>query len=536
VVAGPNPNTWSPEAGYDWVTPGQTTLTDWRVTWKPGTPHPEHPNVGAGSEPITRKPGTPHPDHPNVVAGSAPNTWRPAPGYDWTTLNRNDWRVTWKPGTPHPEHPNVVADSAEGRWTRPGAHLGNPNPHAVAKAARKADPGPAAPSTGGNSALRDQNVRNYVESPIKSFPINPTKVPPLWVKPGGRVALVAMGNITRNGFHVQFDKQLAPENAARFIFGKETVPSGWKIDPYPDGYHIWRVEREGGLNAWEGSKDLDPEVRIELIATASRPAHELTPQEREAARQQVAIPGHTWGDLLDSEDGWYEIDSHFVWVGMDGPRYRLAEIYPMSTDENVNRSLRYYLEQGHTLSSAIVETDRFYFHLLKEAVIRFALEGGFGASGWSGPRRIPSNVPVRWPKMPAKVVGLLDDVARKKLWDLEPKLRGRLMEDHLAVTDYKDWWRIGKERGGTFELFDFQKGRDIVSLKTAKTSGKGWVSDMKAHLEKFKRRSITVNGEPANKILDLRINPGGSKEASESLLELIELGRKKGITVIISEF
>jgi hypothetical protein len=190
VVAGSEPNTWVPERGYDWVTPGQTTLTDWRVTLPPGTPHPDHPNVVRGSWPntwrpapgydwttlarndwsVTWQPGTPHPEHPNVVAGptpdvwwpspgyklvapgttwetvwepgqwhrdydhvvagSAPNTWSPAPGYDWVTPGQTtitDWRVAWQPGTPHPEFPNVFAGGPEGTWAPPDhVHLGPP--------------------------------------------------------------------------------------------------------------------------------------------------------------------------------------------------------------------------------------------------------------------------------------------------------------------------------------------------------------------------------------------------------------------------
>jgi hypothetical protein len=535
-----------------------------------------------------------------------------------------------------------------------------------------AGPGPAAPSTGGNSAQRDQNVRNYAESPIKSFPINPTKVPPLWVKPGGRVALVAMGNLTRKGFHVQFDKQLAPEDAARFIFGKETVPSGWKIDSYPDACHIWRVEREDRLDAWEGSKDLNPEVRREL--TTAQPMDDLlaeidrvralkaddaaagvTSSKGAAAGERLGallkemkrridddarsngrpmlprdlatpagsdpdleglpdaaevlgegatidnrgehliniggvfhlLPGQrhvedtgafgrgiapAWRGDHHSGKGGFEVTlrgdggrnvlngpalktffferEQVDWEGKNAEDYRYervpvgrytvlvpTRITPISAPQIWREIL--LVDGWNQERVAAIEA---LFHAVT-APIGFAGLGKLPRVGG-----LPKAAPVRVPrgKLPpvrigvhaprTKVVGLLDDVARNELWGLDPKRRGMLIEDHLAVTDYKDWWRIGKERGGTFELFDFQKGRDIVSLKTAKTSGKGWVSDMKAHLKELELRSIKVNGEPANKILDLRINPGGRKEASESLLELIELGRKKGITVIISEF
>ena len=45
-------------------------------------------------------------------------------------------------------------------------------------------------------------------------------------------------------------------------------------------------------------------------------------------------------------------------------------------------------------------------------------------------------------------------------------------------------------------------------------------------------RGATVNGQQANMVLDLRVQPGGSNAASS----LIEFGRRLGVDVIIKEF
>ena len=52
------------------------------------------------------------------------------------------------------------------------------------------------------------------------------------------------------------------------------------------------------------------------------------------------------------------------------------------------------------------------------------------------------------------------------------------------------------------------------------------------HIRDLSTNGATVNGSPANMILDLRVQPGGSGAASG----LIEFGRRNGVTVVVKEF
>lgn len=70
-------------------------------------------------------------------------------------------------------------------------------------------------------------------------------------------------------------------------------------------------------------------------------------------------------------------------------------------------------------------------------------------------------------------------------WALAPIQRGIFIEERLAVTDYADWYRIGKENRGFFELIDFQKGRDLVSLKTVDASSSTAMSRMEAEIDRL---------------------------------------------------
>jgi len=129
----------------------------------------------------------------------------------------------------------------------------------------------------------------------------------------------------------------------------------------------------------------------------------------------------------------------------------------------------------------------------------------------------------------------------KNVWDLEPRARGRQIETTLTDTDYKDWARtddlINPKTGqpfksNNFPVIDFQLDTNVVSLKTIDTRGKGWSYDMRTHIDTLQSSKITVDGVPATKILDIRVQPGGSADANK----LIEYGRQRNITVIIKEF
>lgn len=55
---------------------------------------------------------------------------------------------------------------------------------------------------------------------------------------------------------------------------------------------------------------------------------------------------------------------------------------------------------------------------------------------------------------------------------------------------------------------------------------------MQEHIQYLATRGATVNGSPANLILDLRVQPGGAAAAQH----LINYGQQRGIGVVIKEF
>jgi len=136
--------------------------------------------------------------------------------------------------------------------------------------------------------------------------------------------------------------------------------------------------------------------------------------------------------------------------------------------------------------------------------------GGSPSSGGSGVSRAPKAAPL--PEGPIR--------------------RGIRIEDQMAQADYKDWFRVGTLDGGKFPLVDFQKGQTLVSVKTANTSGTGWLRAMHEHIRDLGTRGATINGQPANMVLDLRVQPGGTAAAQP----LVDLGRRLGVRVIVKEW
>ena len=55
---------------------------------------------------------------------------------------------------------------------------------------------------------------------------------------------------------------------------------------------------------------------------------------------------------------------------------------------------------------------------------------------------------------------------------------------------------------------------------------------MQAHIQDLGTRGATVNGNPGNMILDIRVQPGGAAAAEQ----LIPYGKTRGVTVVVKEF
>ena len=118
------------------------------------------------------------------------------------------------------------------------------------------------------------------------------------------------------------------------------------------------------------------------------------------------------------------------------------------------------------------------------------------------------------------------------MWGMKATDRGNAIESALAKTDYKDWFNVGATQRGFFPLVDFQKGNTLVSLKTVDTAGSTWMGRMQAHIEDLGTRGATVGGNPADMVLDLRVQPGGAGAAQS----LVDYGTDFGVTVRISEY
>ncbi|KTB55901.1 MULTISPECIES: hypothetical protein [Pseudomonas] len=122
-----------------------------------------------------------------------------------------------------------------------------------------------------------------------------------------------------------------------------------------------------------------------------------------------------------------------------------------------------------------------------------------------------------------------------EVWTLRPTQRGVDIESYLAKTEYSPqsgWYNVGAERNGYFPLVDFQNGNTLVSLKSVDTVGSTWLSRMQDHIIDLGTNGAKVNGLPANMVLDLRVQPGGSAAAKS----LVEFGREYNVKVVVKEF
>jgi RHS repeat-associated protein len=119
------------------------------------------------------------------------------------------------------------------------------------------------------------------------------------------------------------------------------------------------------------------------------------------------------------------------------------------------------------------------------------------------------------------------------IWERNPLIRGREIENALARTDYRDWFHLDDIASGrNFDLVDFQKGRTLVSLKTTNAFTERSLADLTEHIDDLATRGATVDGLPADLVLDIRVPAG-----HEGLLrELIDYGAARGVSVQIKAY
>jgi len=168
--------------------------------------------------------------------------------------------------------------------------------------------------------------------------------------------------------------------------------------------------------------------------------------------------------------------------------------------------------------------------LLNNPELRKGLSASSGGAGDAG-NEAANNIPRTMRGQPVR--NAVGDTARPpSVWDLNPTDRGNAIEEQLAQTEYRDWFNIGQENNGKFPLVDFQNGNNLVSLKSVDTNGSSWMQRMKDTIDQLRASGAEVDGNQANMILDLRVQPGGLQDAAP----LVQYGQAQQVTVIIKEF
>jgi hypothetical protein len=122
------------------------------------------------------------------------------------------------------------------------------------------------------------------------------------------------------------------------------------------------------------------------------------------------------------------------------------------------------------------------------------------------------------------------------VWTLSPTERGKAIEAEIAK-EYKlenGYYNVGQEYGGTFPLVDFQYQQTAISLKSVDPRLKYGGSGLRDHIRKLDEAKIDINGQPAQKILDIRVPPGTANDPK--LKRLQAFGAQNNVTVRIKEY
>jgi filamentous hemagglutinin len=120
------------------------------------------------------------------------------------------------------------------------------------------------------------------------------------------------------------------------------------------------------------------------------------------------------------------------------------------------------------------------------------------------------------------------------MWDLAPQPAVFPSNRNLRRLDgfHGGWYLVGADNNGYSTLVDLQSGSTLVSLKTVDTTGTTWLPRMERIIDQLGSSGATVNGTPANMVLDLRVQLGG-RAAAQSL---VSYGASRGVTVTIKAY
>ena len=125
------------------------------------------------------------------------------------------------------------------------------------------------------------------------------------------------------------------------------------------------------------------------------------------------------------------------------------------------------------------------------------------------------------------------------VWELTPTERGIKIENYYASTDYNTWFHIGAEDNGYFPIIDFQKGDEVISMKSLDPRLKSYqdINYLNKTIQKYTNalayKEILIGGEKCtNKTLHIVIPEGTMSTELENICKTIADNK---INIILEE-
>jgi len=121
------------------------------------------------------------------------------------------------------------------------------------------------------------------------------------------------------------------------------------------------------------------------------------------------------------------------------------------------------------------------------------------------------------------------------IWSLRPDVRGKVIEDVLAKTDYSTWEHVGEYNNGFFPAIDFAKDSTVVSVKTVNPNIKTFFSaleDISVNLQELSVAEFPSLGPNVSRVLDVRVPREVPESFINNLQEHLESTIPKGAVQI----
>lgn len=236
--------------------------------------------------------------------------------------------------------------------------------------------------------------------------MNQAKEKPLWVNSLDDVQIVSFQFLPPNEIRIEFSRQLRKDLAIKRMIVRPSLKYMVDFEMDPEGGHLWRItprrvkdvsyplEVVLPILTPELARHLDDwSTKKQAVDTKEQWLQRLHKEYLDSVEDQARWRlnkhpcGLTYGEIMEKDHGWYEINGYFIWRGT---RLFGAKVihgfqdHVITKNKSWNNDIRFFLDKGYNLTAAIRIQDELWMENFR--IMIAALAGFYAATPSAGAR------------------------------------------------------------------------------------------------------------------------------------------------------